>query len=86
MGEISKEQILAVLNRLNPDAKSSDIVIYTDAFLEYRAAQSNISEHGSVVFHPRTGSPIDNPYVKVRDRASELLRKMRRIECDELWK
>lgn len=85
MGEIIKADILADLQRQNPRARPSDLVIYADALVEYRKAQENIDEHGSIVFHPRTGSPIDNPYVRVRDRASALIRRMSKIKADGMW-
>lgn len=85
MGEMTKEEIIAALTGANKSARQSDIAIYADAFIEYQAAQKNIDEHGSIVFHPRTGSPIDNPYAKVRDRASATIRAMKSIRADALW-
>lgn len=85
MGEISKESVIDMLVAENPKARRADLVIYADAFLEYKIAQANIAEHGAVVAHPRTAAPIDNPYIKTRDRASKLLRSMPRIKADDLW-
>ena len=65
----TKATIVASLKADNPRASLADVTMYADAFLEYQAAQANIAEHGSIVFHPRTGAPIENPYLVVRDRA-----------------
>lgn len=81
---VDRDVILSMLKRSNMNAKASDIAMYADAFIEYRTAQLNIAEHGSIVFHPRTGAPIDNPYIGIRDRAGALLRKIR-LNTDRLW-
>ena len=60
------------------------IVMYADAFEEYRAAQANIAANGSIVTHPKTGGPISNPYLAVRDRAAKTLREMR-VQAGALW-
>ncbi len=85
MGEMTKPQIIELLKKENPKSKISDIVIYADAYMEYQAAQANITEHGPIVFHPRTGSPIDNPYIKIRNSASAIIRKMMAIKATGLW-
>jgi phage terminase small subunit len=85
MGEMTKAEVIEKLTKANPSARASDVAIYADAFMEYQAAQKNIDEHGSVVFHPKTGAPIDNPFCRVRDRASALILKMRAIKGDCVW-
>jgi phage terminase small subunit len=60
-------------------------VQYADAFCEYQQATANIREHGAIVQHPRTGNPIPNPYIPVRDRALTRLQKMRLAEAAFLW-
>lgn len=85
MGEMTREQIIAAIKADSPRAKMSDIIIYADAYLEYQAAQANIAEHGSIVFHPRTGAPIENPYIKIRNSASATIRKILAIKASELW-
>lgn len=82
---MTKDEIIESLKKTNPKAKISDIVIYADAYLEYLSAQKNISENGSIVYHPRTGSPIENPYIKVRNNASAVIRKMVKIKPIDLW-
>lgn len=84
MGEM-KSEVLVELRRLNPSARPADIAIYADAFCEYQAAQKNIDDHGAIVFHPRTGSPIENPYIRVRDKASLVVLKLKMIKAGDLW-
>ena len=61
-------------------------VQYADAFVQYRAASANLHEHGSIVQHPRTSNPIENPFLKVRDSALRALQNMRGIKGGEsLW-
>ena len=58
---------------------------YADAFMEYMMATQNIDEFGVIVKHPRTGNPIENPYLVIRDRALKKLQAMENVQCDELW-
>jgi phage terminase small subunit len=76
--------VVGYLCRVNGTASAARVALYADAFLEYRLAQANIREHGPVVLHPRTGAPIDNPLLKVRDRARAALQKQH-MRSDELW-
>lgn len=70
---MGKVEDVAALTAQNPRADPAKVVIYADALADYRAAQSNIDEHGAIVFHPRTGAPIPNPYLVVRDQAARRL-------------
>lgn len=81
----TKDDVLRILREDNPSRQlAPKIAIYADAFLEYQAAQANIDEHGAVVFHPRTGAPIDNPFIRVRNAASKLMLQMR-VNATRLW-
>jgi len=83
MGEMTKEEIITHLLRLN---KRRDLCAqYADCFLEYREATKNIDENGLIVQHPRTMNPIDNPYLAVRDRALKKLQSLRGVITDGLW-
>jgi phage terminase small subunit len=59
---------------------------YADAFLEYREATTQIEAHGIIVLHPRTGAPMENPYLPIRDRALKKLEGMKDVRADVLWK
>ncbi len=86
-----RAQVVDYLRHKNEGASLQAVALYADAFGEYRAAMANIREHGAVVFHPRTGAPIDNPFLRVRDAARKALGEfakpgpMRIREVDDLW-
>lgn len=66
-------------------ARSDRVQFYADAYLEYMQATKNIDEHGTIVQHPRTGNPIENPYLAIRDRALRKLRSIKGINSQGLW-
>lgn len=59
--------------------------IYADAYLEYKQATENIDQHGLIVLHPRTGNPIENPYLPIRRAAGRTLATLRHVKADFLW-
>jgi phage terminase small subunit len=71
-----RASVVAFLRKENPVATLQAVSLYADAFCEYRAAMRNIAEHGAIVLHPRTGAPVDNPFLKVRDAARKALQDM----------
>lgn len=86
MGQIvDRAEVMKVLraSKLPADRAS----LYADAYLEYRAAQDNITAHGAIVADPRTGAPIPNPYLQVRDKAFTRLEQMHRagVKAPLLW-
>jgi phage terminase small subunit len=83
--EMTRDEIIATLVRDNPRGDLGRITIYADALVEYRAAQACIEAQGTVVAHPRTAAPIDNPYLKIRDKASKVLRGMFGLTTDAVW-
>lgn len=70
---MSRDELVAVLMRDNPRSPRDAIEIYVTAFLEYREAQANIEKNGAIVFHPRSGAPIENPYLRVRTNAERTM-------------
>jgi len=86
LGEMTREEIVSVLRRDNPSGRADDIAMYADCFLDYAEAQRNIAEHGNIVSHPRTGQPIENPYIKVKTNAMNQLRKINALrKVAALW-
>lgn len=87
MGEIihDSDTVFSYLITLGNSAEDSRL--YADAFTEYREAMRNIRANGAVVVNPRTNAPLDNPYLKIRDRAAARLQKMteRGLEVGNLW-
>lgn len=83
---MNRTEVLALLNRDNPKGRADDIAMYADCYMDYREAADNIRKNGNVVAHPRTGAPIENPYIKVKANAMNQLRKittLRRVAA--LW-
>ena len=76
----------AIVEQLVQAGARRDLAVqYTDAFLEYREASKNISQHGAIVQHPRTANPIENPYLVIRDRALRKLQGMVHVKAAFLW-
>lgn len=76
----AREKLVAA----NPYAKVEKIERYLDAYAEYQVAQANIAEHGSIVMHPRTGAPIPNPYLPIRDKAARAM-DAAKLRTNDLW-
>ncbi len=84
MGEVkTKDEVVQTL--VSRGAKRDKAVWYADVYLEYREATCNIQEHGTIVSHPRTGNPIENPYLSIRYRALRKLMSIRGVNSDGLW-
>lgn len=81
---MTREEVLTRLRAANPGARADRVTIYADALVEYKHAQANITENGSIVLHPRTGAPIENPYIKIRNQASKVLLSIG-LHHDGLW-
>ncbi len=80
---LSRDDIIAAL--VERGAKKDRAITYADAFLEYREASKNIEENGTIVLHPRTANPVENPYLKIRDRALKKIQSIRGVKADFLW-
>lgn len=72
----------AELRKDNPGAKATDLRVYADALQVYVEASRNIRANGAVCQHPRTGAPIENPYLKIQTAQGAVLAKMPRIKGD----
>lgn len=59
--------------------------IYADAFADYRKAAENIEKNGAIVNHPRTGNPMENPFISIRNKAIPILEKFGNEHCEALW-
>lgn len=81
MGEID---ILGELRADNPKAREMDLRIYADAMRTYSEAAKNVAANGAICSHPRTGSPIENPYLKIQAQQGAILTKMRTIKSDRV--
>lgn len=81
---MTRAQVVEALRAQNPGTRDDRLFVYTDALLEYAAAQANISEHGTIVSHPRTGAPIVNPYIEIRNVAAKTMLSLR-LRSAGLW-
>lgn len=80
------EQIRALITADNPAARVDDVELYARQFLTYLEAAENIEKNGTIVAHPRTGQPMENPYVKVRTAAQSSMQKIKRLrKLNLLW-
>ena len=84
MEQMTRASIVATLRKQNPRAQEASLFIYADSLLEYREAQANIAKNGAIVAHPKTGAPIANPYVSVRDSAGARMSKLD-LKAVGLW-
>jgi hypothetical protein len=84
MGEINALNLEKELQADNPRARQVDLRVFADALRAYVHASENIREHGSIVQHPRTGAPIENPYLKVAKQTGDVLARMRGIKGDRV--
>jgi phage terminase small subunit len=83
MATLTRDEVLQVLakNGVKPDRAA----LYADCYLEYQQATANIAEYGLIVKHPRTGNPVTNPFLAIRDGAQKKLAKMLNVKADGLW-
>ncbi len=87
MEQMTRDEVVKLLMQHNTEDMTAQVVMYASSFVGYLEAEENISRNGIIVAHPRTGSPIENPYLKIR---SEAMREMKRFPLlegiSELWK
>jgi len=76
--------LAAELTKDNPRASRIDIQIYADALRTYHEATQNVLKNGAICSHPRTGVPIENPYLKLRAQQAAIIAKMARIKSDRV--
>lgn len=78
-----RDEVIKIL--LGNGVRKARAAVYADAYLEYQTATANIVEYGMIVKHPRTGNPIENPYLAIRDRAEKKLSRMQYWNSSGLW-
>ena len=84
--ELDRHRIRALITEDNPGAKVNDVETYMHQFLTYLEAAQSVLELGTIVAHPRTAAPMENPYVKVRAAALAAMTKIKRLrKLDRLW-
>ena len=82
---VTRDQIIDLLTQ-TARARYDDAAQFADALIEYQTASDNINRNGLIVAHPRTGNPLQNPYLPIRDRAFKKLQSMRYLWSDAAWR
>ena len=85
MGQMTRPEIVAILQRDNPRARQAVVSLYADAFLTYQEATADLAQYGAIVQHPRTGQPMPNPYPSLQAAARTVLQKLAIYKTDALW-
>jgi phage terminase small subunit len=83
---MTTQEVIAAIVAQNPRASLSDVYLYAETFVQWQEASANVRRLGSVVAHPRTDEPIENPYVKIMASTTRTLRSFTRLRTDQLWK
>jgi phage terminase small subunit len=79
--------ILSILRESNKWATESALRLYADALAIYAEAADNVRRVGAICSHPKTGSPIENPYLRVQESRSAMLLKLRgNLDDTEVWR
>ena len=74
MGKITKTELDRLCDS-NPEIDRIVLTVYLDARKLYAEASANIEKNGSVTGHPKTGAPMVNPYLSIREAAGKTLCK-----------
>ena len=85
MGQIDRAIIVAKLREVNPSSRRDSIEMYAAAFCQWQEASENIAVNGTICAHPRTGAPIENPYLKIQTMAMRNMQQFDRLKTDCLW-
>lgn len=80
------DAVIDALRRSNRRADEATIRAYATALRDYLVAEANVAEHGTIVFHPRTGAPIENPYLAIRERCQAAMARARLRHTEEAWR
>ena len=64
---------VATLGARNPDIHEDVLRIFVDALKLYAEASDNIAKNGALCGHPKTGAPMVNPYVGLRDKCARTI-------------
>jgi P27 family predicted phage terminase small subunit len=65
---------MQTMGTLSADSGAT-IEIHVRNLVRMRAAEAHVAEHGVMVSAPRTGLPMQNPHLKISERAAGLVLK-----------
>lgn len=83
MGEVI--DIGAELRTDNPGVSEIMLEMLSDALWLYAKAANNVRENGAIVAHPRTGAPIENPYLRVMNTQARYIGSNQGINADRVF-
>ena len=81
MGKINT---LEELRKDNKSARLVDLNVFANALQLYCQATINIQANGAICAHPRTGTPMENPYLNIQMKYGAIIKKMRLIKADRV--
>ena len=81
---MDKIDVVFELLKDNPETRITDVHIIADALDTYEEASDNVRRNGAIVAHPRTGAPMENPYVKIANSKAVVLLKRRQVQTDRV--
>ena len=76
--------IEAELRKDNPTLSGIVLSMYAAALKLHCEASENVSRNGAICSHPRTGMPIENPYLKVQSHAVTIFSKFMKVNSDRV--
>lgn len=84
--EVTLDAVRGWLASENPRAPVGELEQYAHQMLSYFEASVSVLVLGTVVAHPRTAAPMENPHLKVRTAALSAMQKLRRVKrTDIAW-
>jgi hypothetical protein len=73
MGKVTAADSVAAAQARNPTIRREVLQIFFDALALYEEASQNIRANGAVTGNPKTGAPMVNPYVPIREAAGKAI-------------
>lgn len=82
---MTRAEVVSALAKGNPKRRPDCVQMYADQFVAYAEAAVNIAANGNLVVHPRTGSPIPNPYLSIRASSMTAMKRLPTMDAAALW-
>jgi phage terminase small subunit len=71
-------------NAANPRATGTRLALITDAIEVYAEASANVIANGAIVSHPRTGAPMENPYLAIMQKQAKVIAAQKGVWIDRV--
>jgi phage terminase small subunit len=85
MAKITRWLAKAMLEKANP-GRADLVHLYLDQFMAYIEANDQLAAAGSVITDPKSGQPVQNPYLIARQAARRAMLEMRQVKgTGGLW-